>query len=124
MRDRSVRSYWVYLLASRPRGTLYVGVTNGIIRRIDQHRSGKVSGFTRRYKVHQLVWFQEFASIREAIQREKTIKEWPRAWKVNLIEETNRHWIDLYPSLPGVRPVKNVSASGKLDPGHKARDDS
>src|SRR5206468_4168451 len=65
-----MRSYWVYILASMPRGTLYIGVTNGIIRRVEQHREGKASSFTRRYKVHRLVWFQEFASVREAIQRE------------------------------------------------------
>ena len=98
-----MRSYWVYILASKPRGTLYIGVTNGIIFRIEQHRAGKGSTFTRKYKVHQLVWFQEFASARVAIQREKTMKEWPRAWTINLIEETNPHWADLYPSLPGVR---------------------
>jgi putative endonuclease len=100
-----VRSYWVYILASKPRGTLYVGVTNGIIVRVEQHRSGEGSEFTRKYKVHLLVWFQEFTYIREAIQREKTIKEWPRAWKINLVERTNPHWDDLYPYLPGVRPV-------------------
>jgi len=101
----TVRSYWVYILASKPRGTLYIGVTNGIIFRTEQHRAGKGSAFTRKYKVHTLVWFQEFADVREAIQREKTMKERPRAWKVNLIERTNPHWEDLYPSLPGVRPV-------------------
>jgi len=100
-----MRGYWVYILASKPRGTLYVGVTNGIIARVDQHRSGMGSKFTRTYKVHLLVWFQEYADVREAIQREKTMKEWPRAWKINLIERTNPHWEDLYPSLPGVRPV-------------------
>jgi putative endonuclease len=101
---RTVRSYWVYILASKPRGTLYIGVTNGIIRRIERHRAGTASSFTAKYKVNQLVWFQEYDSAREAIQREKTMKEWPRAWKVNLIERDNRHWSDLYPSLPGVRP--------------------
>ena len=101
----TVRSYWVYILASKPRGTLYIGVTNGIIFRVDQHRAGKGSSFTRRYKVHTLVWFQEFSDIREAIQREQTLKEWPRACKVNLIEETNPNWEDYYPSLRGVRPV-------------------
>ena len=89
----------------QPRGTLYAGVTNGLIFRVEQHRAGKGSKFTRRYKVHMLVWFEEFADVREAIQREKTIKEWPRAWKINLIERTNPHWDDLYHSLPGVRPV-------------------
>jgi putative endonuclease len=98
-----VRSYWVYILASKPRGTLYIGVTNGLIFRVEQHRNGKGASFTRKYKVHQLVWFHEFADIREAIQREKTMKEWPRTWKVNLIERENPHWSDLYPSLPGVR---------------------
>jgi putative endonuclease len=100
-----VRSYWVYILASKPHGTLYIGVTNGLIRRVEQHREGKASSFTHRYRVHLLVWFQEYGSIREAIQREKTMKEWPRAWKINLIERENPHWIDLYPSLPGVRPA-------------------
>ena len=99
-----MRSYWTYILASKPRGTLYIGVSNGIILRVEQHRAGKASAFTRKYKVHRLVWLQEFADIREAIQREKTMKEWPRAWKVNLIEQENPHWDDLYPSLPGVRP--------------------
>jgi putative endonuclease len=110
-----MRGYWVYMLASRPRGTLYIGVTNGIIRRVEQHRAGEASAFTRRYKVHRLVWYQQFASVREAIQREKTMKEWPRAWKVNLIEHENRHWDDLYPSLPGVRPPVIKGASRWLD---------
>ena len=78
-------------------------VTNGIILRVEQHRAGSGSSFTRKYKVHRLVWFQEFSAVREAIQREKTMKEWPRAWKVNLIEEINPHWVDLYHSLPGVQ---------------------
>lgn len=98
-----MRAYWVYILASKPRGTLYIGVINGIIRRVEQHRSAKASSFTRKYRVHLLVWFEEYATAREAIQREKTMKEWPRAWKLNLIERQNPHWIDLYPSLPGVR---------------------
>jgi putative endonuclease len=101
----TTRSYWVYILASKPRGTLYIGVTNGIIFRVEQHRAGKGSAFTRKYKVHRLVWYQEYGDVREAIQREKTMKEWPRAWKINLIERTNPHWEDLYPSLPGVKPV-------------------
>jgi putative endonuclease len=100
-----VYSYWVYIVASKPRGTLYIGVTNGLIRRIEEHRLGVVPGFTRRYRVHRLVWFQEYASVEDAIQREKTMKEWPRAWKVNLIERSNLHWSDLYPSLPGVKPI-------------------
>jgi putative endonuclease len=100
-----VHAYWVYILASKPRGTLYIGVTNGIIFRVDQHRAGEGSKFTRKYKVHRLVWYEEFADINEAIQREKTMKHYVRAWKINLIERRNPHWIDLYPSLPGVAPI-------------------
>jgi putative endonuclease len=118
-----VDAYWVYILASRPRGTLYIGVTNSLIRRVEEHANGLVPGFTLRYRVHTLVWFQEFASINEAIQRERTMKEWPRAWKVNLIEQTNPHWEDLYPSLPGVKPVIDGWFLGALDPGNKCRDD-
>ena len=123
MEGHSVRSYWTYILASRPRGTLYIGVTNGIIHRIEQHRAGKASSFTRKYNVHRLVWFQEYGKARDAIQREKTMKEWPREWKINLIERENPRWDDLYPSLPGVRMPSIPGASGWLDPGHKARDD-
>ena len=98
-------AYFVYILASRRYGTLYIGVTNGLIRRVEQHRAGTGSIFTHKYKLHFLVWYQEFGDMREALQREKTMKEWPRDWKINLIERDNRHWIDLYPSLPGVRPI-------------------
>lgn len=80
-------------------------MTNDIIGRVDQHRAGVGSKFTSKYRVHTLVWYQQLADVREAIQREKTMKEWPRAWKTNLIERDNPHWVDLYPSLPGVRPI-------------------
>lgn len=95
--------YSTYMLASKPRGTLYIGVTNDIIGRVGQHRSGIGSVFTRKYGVHVLVWYELFADIRDAIQREKTMKEWPRAWKINLVDRDNPHWIDPYPTLPGVR---------------------
>ncbi len=71
-------SYFVYILSSKPYGTVYIGVTNGLIRRVEEHRAGTVSKFTARYKVHTLVWYQEFADVNEAIQREKAMKEWPR----------------------------------------------
>ena len=103
-----MHSYWVYIVASKPRGTLYIGVTNGLIRRVEEHRSGSVRGFTQRYRVNQLVWFEEFYRVDEAIQREKTMKEWPRDWKINLIERQNPHWQDLYPSLPGVAPARKL----------------
>ena len=74
-----MRSYRTYILASKPRGTLYIGVTNGLIQRIEQHRSGTGSAFTHKYKVHTLVWYEEFASARDAIQREKSLKHYNRA---------------------------------------------
>jgi putative endonuclease len=118
-----MRSYWTYILASTPRGTLYIGVTNGLILRIEQHRAGKGSAFTRKYEVHTLVWFEEFADVREAIQREKTLKHYNRDWKINLIERSNPHWLDLYPSLPGVAPVPVLVPRGELDPRNKSEDD-
>ena len=83
------REYYVYILASRRNGTLYVGVTNDLVRRIGEHRSGLLPGITRRYEVAMLVWFESTANIEAAIRREKRLKEWPRAWKVNLIEASN-----------------------------------
>jgi putative endonuclease len=93
------------MLASKPRGTLYIGITNGLIQRIEQHRAGKGSAFTHKYSVHTLVWYEEFASARDAIQREKSLKRYNRAWKINLIERTNLHGLDLYPTLLGVAPL-------------------
>ena len=98
-------TYFVYILASKPHGTLYIGVTNGLIRRVEEHRAGTASHFTAKYKVHRLVWYHEFGEVAEAIQREKTMKEWPRQWKINEIERDNPHWADLFALLPGVRPV-------------------
>ena len=119
-----MNTYFVYILASKPYGTLYIGVTNNIIGRVDQHRAGTGSRFTAKYKVHVLVWYQPFAEIDEAIQREKTIKEWRRQWKINLIETENRHWQDLYSSLPGVRPIADDWPRGAMGPGDKPRDDT
>ena len=96
-----MRRFWVYILTSKPYGTLYVGVTNGLLRRIDEHRAGVGSVFTRKYGVTRLVWFEEHVDIRTAIRREKRIKDWPRDWKINLIERENPHWQDLWQSLPG-----------------------
>lgn len=92
-------SYFVYILASRKHGTLYVGVTNDIARRIDEHRRGIASGFTKKYRVHQLVYAETHDDANEAIGREKAIKEWKRAWKVQLIEKANPEWEDLTASL-------------------------
>ena len=90
--------YWVYILASQPRGTLYIGVTNNILGRIELHRAKKGSGFTTKYGVAKLVWFEEFDRIDGAIQGE-SLKRYLRQWKVNLIEQSNPQWIDLYPGL-------------------------
>jgi putative endonuclease len=91
--------YFVYLMASGRNGTLYVGVTNNLVRRVFEHRSGDVDGFTSRYRVHHLVWFESSGSIESAIQREKQIKNWQRNWKISLIEKANPEWRDLYPTL-------------------------
>jgi putative endonuclease len=118
-----MRSYRTYILASKPRGTLYIGVTNGLIFRVEQHRAGKGSAFTRKYAVRLLVWYEEFTSARDAIQHEKSLKRYNRAWKINLIERTNPHWVDLYPALPGVAPVPVLVPRGTRDPRPKAEDD-
>jgi len=91
--------FFVYILASRPYGTLYVGVTSNFPKRIFEHKTKVVPGFTTRYGVDKLVWFEARETAEAAIQREKRIKEWRRGWKISLIESDNPHWIDLYPGL-------------------------
>ena len=91
--------YYVYLLASQRNGTLYVGVTNDLVRRVTEHREHIVPGFTKKYEVTQLMWFEEHHSIYDAIRREKQIKAWKRAWTVELFRDTNPDWVDLYPAL-------------------------
>jgi len=95
----SQSGYFVYMLASRRNGTLYVGVTNDLVRRAYEHRSKAVPGFTRRYDVCLLVWYETFGDINDAIAREKQIKGWNRAWKIRLIEKNNSGWNDLTPGL-------------------------
>ena len=92
-------AYWVYILASGRNGTLYVGVTNDLYRRVYEHREGMLPGFTRRYGVKVLVYFEEFGDIEEAILREKRIKRWHRKWKLELIEASNPQWKDLWLEL-------------------------
>ena len=91
--------YYVYLLASQRNGTLYVGVTNDLLRRVTEHREHAVPGFTKRYEVTRLVWFETHGYIHEAIAREKRIKAWKRQWKIDLFKEINPNWDDLYRSL-------------------------
>ncbi len=91
--------YFVYILASKRNGTLYVGVTNDLTRRTFQHKEGEGSVFTKRYQVQRLVYAEEFSDITQAIQRESNLKHWPRRWKFDLIEKLNPEWRDLYETI-------------------------
>ncbi len=100
-RNAGDMAYYVYILASKKSGTLYIGVTNDLIRRVWEHKNGAVAGFTKTYAVHDLVHFEEFLDVRDALQREKNLKHWNRAWKVDLIQTGNPDWSDLYASIAG-----------------------
>jgi putative endonuclease len=91
--------YYVYLTASRKHGTLYLGVTNNLVRRIHEHKTKVAPGFTSQYNVVRLVWYEAYDDPMNAITREKDIKKWRRDWKVRLIEEENPEWVDLYSSI-------------------------
>ncbi len=93
------RQYWVYILASGLGGTLYIGVTGDLVRRVFEHRSKAVPGFTRTYGVDRLVHFEVYDDVEQAILREKRLKKWRRAWKIQLIEAQNPNWDDLYPAI-------------------------
>jgi putative endonuclease len=95
----SALPYYVYILASGRNGTLYVGVTNELVRRIYEHRNKLIGGFTGRYRVHHLVYYEAFDEIEDAIVREKRLKRWHRKWKIELIEKHNEDWHDLWPTL-------------------------
>ena len=92
-------SYWTYILCNKPHGTLYVGMTNHIVARSHQHREGLIEGFTKRYGITRLVYFEEYATPGEAIVHEKTLTRWPRAWKIALIERENPNWDDLHEGI-------------------------
>ena len=92
---RRMRKAWVYILTNKRNGTLYVGVTSNLRRRMQEHRHGLVEGFTKRYGLKRLVWFEQHESIAAAIRREKNLKKYPRQWKLRLIEEMNPQWKDL-----------------------------
>lgn len=89
------KTYWVYILASQKNGTLYIGLTNNLERRIYEHKNNLIRGFTKQYNVHILVYYEYFYNINEAILREKQLKKWNRDWKIKLIEKENPLWIDL-----------------------------
>jgi putative endonuclease len=94
-----LKCYYVYILASKKNGAFYVGVTNDLRRRLLEHKDGSVEGFTKKYHIGKLVYFERHNNINRAIQREKDIKAWQRQWKVNLIEESNSEWLDLSEEL-------------------------
>ena len=91
--------YYVYILASNKNGTLYIGVTSNLVKRIYEHKNELAEGFTKKYSVHKLVYFEITESVESAIAREKQLKKWNRAWKIRLIEKTNPEWRDLYMEL-------------------------
>ena len=95
----ALRMPCVYILTNRPRGTLYIGVTSDIARRVWEHKSDVVQGFSKRYRLHSLVWFESHDDMETAIAREKALKKWNRAWKIELIEQENPLWRDLYDEI-------------------------
>ena len=94
-----MKRYYIYILASKRNGALYIGVTNDLIGRVSEHKNNSIDGFTKSRGIHTLVYYEEFDDIRKAIAREKQLKKWPRQWKIRLIEKDNLEWKDLYPDL-------------------------
>jgi len=94
-----MKSYYVYILASKQNGVLYIGTTNNLIKRIYEHKNGSVESFSKKYFVKKLVYYEETPDVKSAIIREKQMKKWNRAWKINLIEKSNPNWEDLYINL-------------------------
>ncbi len=96
-----MKQYYVYIMASKKNGTLYIGVTSNLLKRVYEHKNDLVAGFTKKYQVHRLVYYEVHTDIHQAITREKQMKKWKRQWKIELIEKTNSDWMDLYNSLVG-----------------------
>lgn len=94
-----MKTYFVYILASKKNGTLYIGMTSNLIRRVYEHKNDVQESFTQKYGVHTLVYYEHTTDVNAAIVREKQMKKWNRQWKINLIEKENPHWDDLYESL-------------------------
>ena len=97
----SEKYYYVYVLANKPRGTTYVGVTSNLVQRVWQHKQEPVDGFTKRYGLKSLVWYEQHEDVQQAILREKQIKNWNRIWKIELIESGNPEWNDIYETIIG-----------------------
>ena len=96
-----MKQYYVYILESKKNGTLYIGVTNNLPKRVYEHKNNLIEGFTRKYNVHNLVYYESYGDVYAAIAREKAIKKWKRAWKIQLIEKYNPLWKDLYCDIVG-----------------------
>ena len=94
-----MNTYYVYILASKKNGTLYIGVTDNLIRRVYEHKNDLIDGFTKKYNVHKLVYYEQTNDINSAIQREKQLKKWHRQWKIDLIKKNNPNWDDFYKAL-------------------------
>jgi putative endonuclease len=92
----SPKSYYVYILASKRNGTLYIGITSDLKKRIFEHKNELIEGFTKKYKIHDIVYYEETNDVKSAIEREKSLKKWKRSWKLALIEKENPSWKDLY----------------------------
>ncbi len=101
-----MKNYWVYILASKRNGTLYIGVTSDLIRRTAQHQQKQIDGFTKNYSVNILVYYETHESVEAAIVREKQLKKWNRQWKLRLIEEKNPEWQDLWNEITGFPPTR------------------
>jgi putative endonuclease len=96
-----MKYYYVYILANKQNGTLYIGVTSNLVKRVHEHREGMVDGFTKEYGVKMLVYYEQTNDVQSAIQREKRLKKWSREWKLELIEKNNPQWKDLYEEICG-----------------------
>ncbi len=99
-----MKQYYVYIMASQRNGTLYTGVTSNLVKRVWQHKSGITKGFTSKFRINRLVYYEIHSDISEAIKREKNIKAWNRKWKLRLIEEKNSNWNDLYEAITQCQP--------------------
>ena len=102
---------FVYIMTNKPNGTLYVGVTNDLVRRVFEHRTHAAPGFTDRYNLERLVWFEQHDTPAEAIRREKALKRWNRAWKVELIQKSNPKWLDLWDDNVGSSPTTTTESA-------------
>jgi putative endonuclease len=110
------RTYWVYILARKRQGALYVGVTNSLERRVAEHKAKVVAGFTKRYDIDRLVYFQGFGEVTAAIRFEKQLKRWRRDWKIRLIEKDNPDWTDLYVEMMALPPLHPDLAAALATP--------